>query len=267
VTDDVYGTFADDFVSLFAKCPRNSLCVYSFSKFFGATGWRLGAIALHEDNAFDAALAALPEPEKLRLDKRYASLTTTPRNVPFIDRLVADSRAVALNHTAGLSVPQQLQMALFALSGLMAREHRYKDAAKQLIRRRYQTLYKHMGVEAIHELNDVNYYSLIDLQEIGGTLYGPEFKAWFIKSDLGINFLFRLADETGVVLLPGNGFEVVDTSARVSLANLTEIEYASIGRFTRQVLDECQSDFKKASALQYCGDQKWTSWTRTACEN
>ena len=46
VTDDVYGTFADDFVSVFAKCPRNTLLVYSFSKFFGATGWRLGVIAL-----------------------------------------------------------------------------------------------------------------------------------------------------------------------------------------------------------------------------
>ncbi len=124
----------------------------------------------------------------------------------FIDRLVADSRAVALNHTAGLSVPQQLQMALFALNGLMDREHRYKDAAKQLIRKRYQTLYSHMGVTAQRDSKDVNYYSLIDLQEIGGTLYGPEFKAWFIKSDLGISFLFRLADETGVVLLPGNGF-------------------------------------------------------------
>jgi aspartate 4-decarboxylase len=245
VTDDVYGTFADDFVSLFARCPRNTLCVYSFSKFFGATGWRLGAMALHDDNVFDAALAALPEFDKLLLDTRYASLTTAPRDIAFIDRLVADSRAVALNHTAGLSVPQQLQMALFALNGLMDRDHRYKDAAKQLIRKRYQTLYRNMGVDAPHQLNDVNYYSLIDLQEIGGTLYGPAFKAWFVKSDLGISFLFRLAEETGVVLLPGNGFDVVDTSARVSLANLTEIEYAAIGRFTRQVLDECFADFCK----------------------
>jgi len=246
VTDDVYGTFADEFVSLFAKCPHNTLCVYSFSKFFGATGWRLGAIALHEDNAFDKALTALPEADKLQLDARYASLTTEPRKLAFIDRLVADSRAVALNHTAGLSVPQQLQMALFALNGLMDRDHRYKDAAKQLIRQRYQTLYSAMGVKVTRQPNDVDYYSLIDLQEIGGTLYGPEFEAWFIKSDLGIGFLFRLAQETGVVLLPGNGFEVVDTSARVSLANLTDIEYASIGKFTRQVLDECFEDFKKA---------------------
>lgn len=247
VTDDVYGTFADDFVSLFAKCPHNTLCVYSFSKFFGATGWRLGAIALHADNAYDAALAAQEEKQKARLDSRYASLTTKPRDVRFIDRLVADSRAVALNHTAGLSVPQQLQMTLFALGGLMDREHRYKDAAKQLIRNRYRTLYGHMGIKAVHETNDVNYYSLIDLQEIGGTLYGPEFAAWFVKSDLGIDFLFRLARETGVVLLPGKGFEVVDTSARVSLANLTEVEYAAIGKFTRRVLDECHQDFKNST--------------------
>jgi len=245
VTDDVYGTFADDFVSLFAKCPHNTLCVYSFSKFFGATGWRLGAIALHDDSVFDAALAALPEDQKLLLDSRYSSLTTEPRKLCFIDRLVADSRAVALNHTAGLSVPQQLQMALFALNGLMDREHRYQDAAKQLIRKRYQTLYSNMGIKATHRPNDANYYTLIDLQELGGKLYGPEFEAWFVKSDLGIDFLFRLAKETGVVLLPGNGFEVVNTSARVSLANLTDAEYAAIGKCTRQILNEYYQDFGK----------------------
>lgn len=246
VTDDVYGTFADDFVSLFARCPRNTLCVYSFSKFFGATGWRLGVIGLHDDNAFDAALAALPEAEKQRLDARYVSLTIEPRKLRFIDRLVADSRAVALNHTAGLSVPQQLQMALFALNGLMDREHRYKNAAKELVRKRYQTLYSNMGMKVQRGPNDVNYYTLIDLQELAGKLYGPAFAAWFAQSDLGTRFLFRLAAETGVVLLPGDGFEVEDTSARVSLANLTEREYAAIGKFTRQVIDEYYREFNAA---------------------
>lgn len=249
VTDDVYGTFADDFVSLLAKCPRNTLCVYSFSKFFGATGWRLGAIALHDDNAIDMALAALPEAEKVALDARYATLTTSPRALKFIDRIVADSRAVSLNHTAGLSVPQQLQMALFALNGLMDRLGRYKDAAKQLIRHRYQTLYRHMGVDAEYRPNDVNYYTLIDLQELACLLYGEDFRDWFIKQDLGIAFLFRLAEETGVVLLPGKGFEVVDMSARVSLANLTDCEYAAVGKFTRQVLDGYYADFTKLMSL------------------
>jgi hypothetical protein len=45
------------------------------------------------------------------------------------------------------------------------------------------------------------------------------------------------------LLLPGSGFEVVDTSARVSLANHTDHEYASIGRFMRLILDEYFQDF------------------------
>jgi aspartate 4-decarboxylase len=248
VTDDVYGTFADDFVSLFAVLPRNTLLVYSFSKFFGATGWRLGAIALHTSNIVDELLAAQPESEKTRLRTRYVSLTAEPGELAFIDRLVADSRAVALNHTAGLSTPQQSQMALFALNGLMDRLGQYKTAAKQLIRQRYQTLYRSMGVTAAFAPDDVNYYSLIDLQELGGKLYGADFEAWFIKQDLGTKFLFRLADETGVVLLPGKGFEVVDTSARVSLANLTDHEYRAIGAATRRIVDEYHDAFTHASA-------------------
>jgi len=244
VTDDVYATFADDFVSLFAACPRNTLCVYSFSKYFGATGWRLGVIGVHEDNAFDDALAALPEDIKARCNQRYSTLTATPRDVRFIDRLVADSRAVALNHTAGISTPQQAQMALFSLHGLMDRNDRYKDAAKRLIRDRYDRLYRHVGTSPKRTVDAVDYYTLIDLEKLGRELHGDEFASWFSKGDKATDFLFRLAKETGVVLLPGKGFEVVEPSARVSLANLTEQEYEAIGKFSRQVLDEYYDDFK-----------------------
>ncbi|MEM1207715.1 MAG: bifunctional aspartate transaminase/aspartate 4-decarboxylase [Planctomycetota bacterium] len=246
VTDDVYGTFADDFVSLFAACPRNTLCVYSFSKYFGATGWRLGVIGLHHDNVIDDALAALPNNIQKTNDQRYASLTNTPRDLKFIDRLVADSRSVALNHTAGLSTPQQLQMALFALHGLMDRHDRYKDAAKRMIRDRYRRLCVNIGVAAEHGPNAVDYYTLIDLEELGRKVYGDRFADWFKQQDKANDFLFRLASETGVVLLPGKGFEVVDPSARVSLANLTEHEYEAIGKCTRRVLDEMHAEFAKA---------------------
>ena len=75
LTDDVYGTFADDFASLFAVCPHNTILVYSYSKYFGATGWRLGLVATHEDNVLDRALASLPEKTKKELDERYESIT------------------------------------------------------------------------------------------------------------------------------------------------------------------------------------------------
>jgi len=56
LTDDVYATFADNFVSLFALCPYNTILVYSFSKYFGATGWRMGVVATHENNVLDEKL-------------------------------------------------------------------------------------------------------------------------------------------------------------------------------------------------------------------
>jgi len=103
LTDDVDGTFADDFVSLFSVCPHNTILAYSHSKFFGTTGWRLGVIAMHADNVIDRRLAALPESDLVALDKRYETLVPEPRRLKFIDRLVADSRSVAVRHVAGLS--------------------------------------------------------------------------------------------------------------------------------------------------------------------
>ncbi|HHF2856195.1 bifunctional aspartate transaminase/aspartate 4-decarboxylase [Vibrio diabolicus] len=244
VTDDVYGTFADDFVSLFAKLPYNTLCVYSFSKYFGATGWRLGSIAIQHNNVFDDAMRSLPEARQLKLDDRYKTLTPEPREIKFIDRIVADSRSVALNHTAGLSLPQQVQMALFSLNCLMDSEKNYKEACKRIIRERYKTLYKNMGVEIEENKDRVDYYTLLELDTLGGKLYGPAFVEWFKASEKGKDFLFRLAHETGVILLPGQGFDVVHASVRVSLANLTHHEYELIGRATRKVLDEYFAEFQ-----------------------
>ena len=53
LTDDVYGTFVPGFRSLLAELPHNAIGVYSFSKYFGCTGWRLGIIALHRQNILD----------------------------------------------------------------------------------------------------------------------------------------------------------------------------------------------------------------------
>ena len=104
--------------------PKNTIGVYSYSKYFGCTGWRLGTIAVHEDNIFDEMIAKHPEPIKKLLDKRYGGLTLEPRKLAFIDRIVADSRDVALNHTAGLSLPQQVMMTMFSLSRADGRRRR-----------------------------------------------------------------------------------------------------------------------------------------------
>ncbi|MDR5817599.1 MULTISPECIES: bifunctional aspartate transaminase/aspartate 4-decarboxylase [unclassified Caballeronia] len=246
LTDDVYGTFADDFVSLFALCPKNTILVYSYSKYFGATGWRLGTIATHRDNVLDEQIAALPKDARAILHERYESITTEPDKLKFIDRLVADSRTVALNHTAGLSTPQQVQMVLFSLFSLMDTPDAYKNALKRLIRGRKAALYREIGVaQEAEDENQVDYYTILDLEYMGGRAYGKEFVDWVLKSVQPSEMLFELAKEARVVLLPGRGFGTPHPSGRVSLANLNESDYMLIGRAIRKLMDRYVERFRK----------------------
>ncbi len=243
ITDDVYATFADGFKSVYTVLPHNTILVYSFSKYFGATGWRLGVIALHRNNVVDKLIRKLPEEIQRELDKRYAPITSNSRELKFIDRLVADSRNVALRHTAGLSTPQQVQMVLFALYALMDEQERYKNAVKHVLRRRYGALYRGLGMEPMDDPNYVYYYTLLDTEKLAEKLYGKEFAEWFVKALPPEEFVVRLAIEAGVVLLPGRGFEVFHPSARVSLANLKEIDYIKIGKTIRKLLNEYHRKF------------------------
>lgn len=248
LTDDVYGTFADNFVSLFAMCPKNTILVYSFSKYFGATGWRLGVIATHRDNIFDEKIAALPEAARKELHERYTSITTEPDKLRFIDRLVADSRTVALNHTAGLSTPQQVQMVLFSLFSLMDTPDNYKTAMKRLIRSRKAALYREIGIAPeADDPNAVDYYTLLDIEALGGKALGPDFVKWVLASVEPNELLFRLAEDSGVVLLPGRGFGTRHPSGRVSLANLNESDYAKIGRSIRKLFEEYVEKYNAAT--------------------
>jgi len=219
--------------------------VYSFSKYFGATGWRLGAIALSQENVFDEKLAALSAEDKATLEDRYSTLTKDVPGLKFIDRMVADSRAVALNHTAGLSLPQQLQMALFSLFALIDSHDEYKNATKSLIRRRYERLMQSIGVDPAKDDNAVEYYTLLDLQLLGEHFYSKEFGEWIVENKKDLEFLFIIAKECGVVMLPGNGFDDSHPSARVSLANLAEWQYEAIGKMTRRTLGELYEEFSK----------------------
>ncbi len=247
LTDDVYATFADNFVSLFAICPYNTILVYSFSKYFGATGWRMGVVATHEDNIIDAAIARLPEAKSKQLDKRYSSITTDPRSLKFIDRLVADSRTVALNHTAGLSTPVQAQMTLFSIFCLMDEPGAYKAEMKRIVLRRKEALYRELGLPMPYDTNSVRYYHLLDLEELAEQMYGAEFVKWMLGQLKPNQALFRLAEETGVILLPGRGFGTPHPSWRVSLANLNEYDYANIGKAIRRLSLEYYEKFVEAT--------------------
>jgi aspartate 4-decarboxylase len=231
ITDDVYGTFVPGFRSLMAELPQNTIGVYSYSKHFGCTGWRLGVVAVHQNNIFDKMLTKLSVRDRAMLNHRYSSITLTPEKLKFIDRMVADSRQVALNHTAGLSLPQQIQMGLFSLFALLDTANSYKTLCQLIVRRRHKALWEGLGIKPPPDEDRAFYYAELDIMVWAERFYGPDFVKFLRKNYECTDILFRLAEKSGVVLMHGGGFGGPDWSVRVSLANLPEDTYPKIGQF------------------------------------
>lgn len=235
LSDDVYGTFVNGFRSLMGELPQNTIGVYSYSKYFGGTGWRLGVIAVHEDNIFDRMIAKLPDIELKALDKRYGPITLEPRKLKFIDRIVADSRDIALNHTSGLSLPQQVMMSLFSLAEMMDTNKQYQKACMEILERRLKSLLDGLDVQLTPNPMYDAYYGLIDFEFWARKNIGHEAVDYLKKHVHPLDLAFRLAEDHGIVLLNGGGFDAPDWSLRVSLANLDDEVYEEIGRGVRSI--------------------------------
>ena len=246
ISDDVYGTFVNKFQSLVADLPHNSIGVYSYSKYFGVTGWRLGTLALYEDNIFDKLISELPSDKKEMVNKRYESLSTDPEKIPFIDRIVADSRQVALNHTAGLSTPQQVQMAFFSAFSLVDKENRYKNQTIDICHRRQRLLFEGLDLPIKENPYDASYYTEFDLLQWALKNYGAEFANYLESNYKPVDVLYKLAEESSIVLLSGGGFQGPEWSVRISLANLDDDAYSEIGTVLRKILEDFVHNWKSS---------------------
>ena len=250
LTDDFYGTFVHDFRSLLGELPRNTIGVYSYSKYVGCTGWRLGVIAVHEDNIFDTMIAKLADTDLKALDKRYGALVLEPRKIKFIDRIVADSRDVALNHTAGLALPQQVMMSLFSLAEMMDETKQYQKACMEIVHRRAQAMREGLGIEVSPNPLYNAYYGLIDFEFFARKNIGEDAVEYLKKNVHPLDLAFRLAEYHGIVLLNGGGFEAPDWSLRVSLANLPDDAYDDIGRGVRSVARGYRDAFEASKSAE-----------------
>ena len=248
LTDDVYATFVNGFRSLAAVAPLNTILVYSYSKYFGATGWRLGVIGIHEDNVLDKMIAALPEKDRKALYERYSTVVLNPDKMKLIDRMVADSRSVALHHTAGLSTPQQVLMVLFSLYCLIDKKGEYKKEAQSLVTHRFKRLYAALGSPHPENPYDAHYYTTIDIPALARTRYGEEFAAHLAKNYEPIDFVWRLADEKSIILMDGGGFDAPSMSVRVSLANLPDSAYEAIGKGISDLLADYYNSWKSSKS-------------------
>lgn len=245
LTDDVYGTFVNGFKSLAAVAPYNTILVYSYSKYFGATGCRLGVIGLHPNNVFDQKIAALSPQIRKKLNKRYSTVILEPEKMKLIDRMVADSRSVALHHTAGLSTPQQVLMTLFSLYSLLDEKKQYKRVTQYTVAHRFKTLYENIGIPVPEDKHDAHYYTTIDIVKLAALRYGQKFADHLVKDFEPIDFVVKLSEKKSVVLMDGGGFDAPNMSVRVSLANLPNTTYSEIGKGIAELLEEYYKAWKK----------------------
>lgn len=252
ITDDVYATYIPGFQSLMAQLPYNTICVYSFSKYFGATGWRLAVTMLHRDNIFDDLLKRLPLKRKNELKKRYGTIRADAENMRFIDRMVADSRQVALNHTSGLSLPQQLQMSLFALYSITDTRNgdKFRQGMLKIIKSRLEALWSSMEFTLLPDPARAGYYSEIDLLVWAEKFYGKDFVEYLKLNYSPLDVVFRLASETSLVVLNGGGFDGPEWSIRVSLANLHKEDYIIIGKYIHSILESYAEKWKKSLPIE-----------------
>ena len=76
---------------------------------------------------------------------------------------------------------------------------------------------------------------MIDFEFWANKNIGKEAVEYLKKNVHPLDLAFRLAEDHGIVLLNGGGFDAPDWSLRVSLANLDDDAYEEIGRGVRSI--------------------------------
>ncbi len=152
-------------------------------------------------------------------------------------RLAMDSRDIALAHTGGLSCPQQAIMCLFSLFSLSDENRHYKDEVRALLRARVAALHEGLGMAPPNLPHSTNYYALIDIGAMAGSMGGEAFQQYLSESRTLHDFLFSLARDRLTLCLPGEGFAAPPWTLRVSLANMEDPAYIAVGRNIRETLE------------------------------
>jgi aspartate 4-decarboxylase len=235
VADTAYATFFEGFRGLIADLPRNVICLHSFSKNYGATGNRLGFIAMHEKHVLDDLLLAHTDEQRRHEADRYRSITANVDTLPFVNRLVADSREVALHNIAGLGTPDQVQMGLFALSHLVPNGQHYIQETRAELARRLDALLTPLALAPPGGLDSM-YYALVDLLAVARARHGDDAADRLAATNEPTSIALRLAEEHGVVVLPGQLFDSDPWDIRISLASLSAEQLSQVGHAIASVV-------------------------------
>lgn len=198
LADGVYGCFPDVWHPVVSQIPRNCVGIGSWSKHFGATGWRLGCVMLHSDSVL----------------KEYSNRSLESFIKP-----------------AHLTLPQQGMMTVFSLTQLTDWGREYDRHIRDILDRRWRALYRGLGMAAPDSPRYSRFYGAISL---AGVARANSLKPW--PESRETEFVRRLASEHGAVCLLISGFSGPLGMLRISLASLDDAQAERLGRGVVDVL-------------------------------
>jgi aspartate 4-decarboxylase len=112
------------------------------------------------------------------------------------------------------------------------------------VHQRLELLLEGSGMKISQDAQRAGYYIELDLLAEAERTSGPDFAAYLQKNYEPTEPLFRLAEQTGVVLLNGGGFDGPEWSVRVSLANLDDLDYLKIGHHLKTIFDDYRAEWQ-----------------------
>ena len=137
-------------------------------------------------------------------------------------------------------------MSLFASFALLDAENTYKNRMQDMIHERLHTLWESTGFTLLDDPLRAGYYSEIDMLVWAKKFYGDDFVEYLKKNYEPLDVVFRLAQETSLVLLNGGGFDAPEWSIRASLANLKREDYVRIGEGIASILHSYAQRWKES---------------------
>src|SRR4029077_10207438 len=120
----------------------------------------------------------------------------------------------------------------------------------EIVNKRFWTMIERLGLELQENKNYDRYYGLIDFEFWARKNIGADAVEYLKKNVHPLDLAFRLAEDHGVVLLNGGGFEAPDWSLRVSLANLPDEAYEEIGRVVRSIARGYRHAFEASKGVE-----------------
>ena len=197
LTDDVYGTFVEGFRSLAADLPANTILVYSYSKHFGCTGWRLGVVALHEDNVLDRKIAELPEADRAALHRRYESADHRARDAE-VHRSPGrrQPRRGPQPHRRAVAARSRCRWRCSRCSPCWTTDDAYQNRCRAIVGERLDRLARGLGIAVPHDPRRVGYYVDLDLAVWGRKAFGEEFVKYVAEHTAPIEVVLGLARGT-----------------------------------------------------------------------